>query len=111
MDAFLHNPRVHYSIILWFLLGSPVGALNPTSSSSNCTFSTELNTGQCVCLCLCRHRHPLLLDTQGRFLWRGSVFCGVYGVMPEYEYEALDSSGKLVTGTSSHPNEAFARAN
>ena len=30
--------------------------------------------------------------------------------MPDYEYEALDSSGKLVTGTSSHPNEAFARA-
>ena len=30
--------------------------------------------------------------------------------MPEYEYEALDSSGKSVTGTSSHPNEAFARA-
>ena len=30
--------------------------------------------------------------------------------MPVYEYEALDSSGKLVTGTSSHPNEAFARA-
>ena len=30
--------------------------------------------------------------------------------MPEYEYEALDSSGKSVTGTSTHPNEAFARA-
>ena len=30
--------------------------------------------------------------------------------MPDYEYEALDSSGKSVTGTSSHPNEAFARA-
>ena len=30
--------------------------------------------------------------------------------MPDYEYEALDSSGKLMTGTSSHPNEAFARA-
>jgi len=30
--------------------------------------------------------------------------------MPEYEYKALDSSGKSVTGTSSHPNEAFARA-
>ena len=29
--------------------------------------------------------------------------------MPDYEYEALDSSGKSVTGTSSHPNEAFAR--
>ena len=30
--------------------------------------------------------------------------------MPDYEYEALDSSGKSVTGTSTHPNEAFARA-
>ena len=30
--------------------------------------------------------------------------------MPEYEYEALDASGKLVTGTSLHRNEAFARA-
>ena len=38
------------------------------------------------------------------------MFCGVYRSMPDYEYEALDSSGKSVTGTSSHPNEAFARA-
>ena len=30
--------------------------------------------------------------------------------MPEYEYEALDLSGKLVTGISSHPNMAFALA-
>ena len=38
------------------------------------------------------------------------MFCGVYEDMPEYKYEALDSSGKSVTGTSTHPNEAFARA-
>ena len=30
--------------------------------------------------------------------------------MPEYEYEALNASGELVTGTSLHSNEAFARA-
>ena len=38
------------------------------------------------------------------------MFFGVYEDMPEYEYEALDSSGKSVTGISTHPNEAFARA-
>ena len=30
--------------------------------------------------------------------------------MPDYEYEAFDSSGKLVTGTCSHENKALAWA-
>ena len=47
-----------------------------------------------------RHRYPLLLlDTQGRvFSWHDLVFCGVFSVMPDYRYEALDPSNKSVTG-------------
>ena len=37
------------------------------------------------------------------------MFCGVYEDMPEYEYEALDQSGKTVTGKieSSSANDAL----